>query len=429
MILKRKLKQTGRKLSKMFTNTLQIREFAKVKGGKRLPKGNFVLDEKTNHPYLRVSDMRSDGLDLSDIKYISDEVYKQIKRYTVTHDDVYISIAGTIGFVGKIPRHLSGANLTENAAKITDLDKKLIDQDYLVYFLRSREGQFKIKSKTGGSSQPKLAITRTEKIEIPKIPVDQQSKIAAIINNYTNLIENNEKRIKILEEMVQRLYLNKIVNASNKNWDSEHIKDLLESHVGGGWGSENQSDKYTTQAYVIRGTDIPSAKNGDIASIPLRFHPESNLKSRKLEVGDIVFEVSGGSPNQPLGRALLITEEFLDSFGGSVICASFCKRVVPKKDKLIPEILYLSFLEAQKNGEIHSFEIRSTGISNFKWTDYINSITRTTPPKDIQIEFQNFVKPLFAEIALLGRRNFKLQEIRDLLIPQLVTGRKTIKNV
>src|SRR3989344_8193474 len=161
MILKRKLKQTGRKLSKMFTNTLQIREFAKVKGGKRLPKGIFVLDEKTNHPYLRVSDMRSDGLDLSDIKYISDEVYKQIKRYTVTHDDVYISIAGTIGFVGTIPRHLSGANLTENAAKITDLDKKLIDQDYLVYFLRSREGQFKIKSKTGGSSQPKLAITRT----------------------------------------------------------------------------------------------------------------------------------------------------------------------------------------------------------------------------------------------------------------------------
>ena len=99
----------------------KISSFAKVKGGKRLPKGADLQDEQTQHPYIRVTDMLDDGLNLSQIKYISREVHDKIKRYTIRPDDVYISIAGTIGRVGMIPKELEGSNLTENAAKITQI--------------------------------------------------------------------------------------------------------------------------------------------------------------------------------------------------------------------------------------------------------------------------------------------------------------------
>ncbi|MDD4989515.1 MAG: restriction endonuclease subunit S, partial [Candidatus Pacebacteria bacterium] len=97
--------------------TFQIKDFAKVKGGKRLSGGFFVQDRRTDHPYIRVTDMEPDKLNVSNIKYLPDGAFEKIKRYTISVTDVYISIAGTIGLVGKIPNFVLGANITENAAK------------------------------------------------------------------------------------------------------------------------------------------------------------------------------------------------------------------------------------------------------------------------------------------------------------------------
>src|SRR5215207_636122 len=182
-----------------------IGEIAAVKGGKRLPKGKSVLDEITEHPYLRVVDFRTDGLDQTSIKYIDKESQKAIWRYTITNNDVYISIAGTIGRVGIVPKSFSGANLTENAAKICEI-KDSVDKRFLMYYLRGPEGQAQIASKIVGTSQPKLALFRIEEIEVPLPPLHVQSKIASTLSAYDDLIENNTRRIKILEEMAQRIY-------------------------------------------------------------------------------------------------------------------------------------------------------------------------------------------------------------------------------
>ena len=78
----------------------KIGEIAKVKGGKRLPKGAEIQDEPTDYPYLRVVDFDEDGLNPIRIKFISGEVHEKISRYTITDEDIYVSIAGTIGKVG-----------------------------------------------------------------------------------------------------------------------------------------------------------------------------------------------------------------------------------------------------------------------------------------------------------------------------------------
>lgn len=145
---------------------LTIGEFADVKGGKRLPAGAALVPERTSHPYLRIVDFKDGRIDKSALLYVPDEVFPFIARYTISSKDIYISIVGTIGLIGVVDHDLDGANLTENAAKICNIASH-VDRDYLAAFLRSGWGQHQIRSRTVGSTQPKLALFRISDIRVP----------------------------------------------------------------------------------------------------------------------------------------------------------------------------------------------------------------------------------------------------------------------
>ncbi len=223
-----------------------IGAIADVKGGKRLRQGKVVQDYRTDHPYLRVVDFREDGFDPSNVKYITEDVFRDVSRYTITSDDIYISIAGTIGRVGIIPPSFSGSNLTENAAKITAINCEF-DKQFLLYYLRSEFGQAEISSKIVGTSQPKLALFRIKEIKVPRFSTLHQQKIARILSAYDNLIENNLRRIKILEEMAKTIYDEWFVKFRFPG--HEKVK-MVESELGlipEGWNVERLSDIVSTE--------------------------------------------------------------------------------------------------------------------------------------------------------------------------------------
>jgi type I restriction enzyme S subunit len=198
-------------------------------------------------------------------------------------------------------------------------------------------------------------------------------------------------------------------------------------HIGGGWGKETADEDHTEPAWVIRGTDIPDARSSRVANVPHRFHAVSNLRTRRLKAGDILFEVSGGSKGQPVGRTLLVTPQLISAFGEeSVICASFCKRVRPDDAGYGSELLYLSFLEGYESGEIEQFQVQSTGISNFKWTEYIARTERVIAPEPLRVGFRERVSPLFSQIATLGLQIQNLHRTRDLLLPRLLSGQASL---
>jgi len=88
-----------------------IRDIAFVKGGKRLPKGDEFSAHQTSFPYVRVTDFKNFGVRLTDIKYLTPETRESIKHYTISANDIYISIAGTIGLTGRVPLLLHGQTL------------------------------------------------------------------------------------------------------------------------------------------------------------------------------------------------------------------------------------------------------------------------------------------------------------------------------
>ena len=145
---------------------------------------------------------------------------------------------------------------------------------------------------------------------------------------------------------------------------------------------------------------------------------------RKLAAGDIVFEVSGGSKGQPVGRTLLITPELLASLGGDAICASFCKRIQPDVEGYGSELLYLSFLEGYESGEIEQYQVQSTGISNFKWTEYIANTERVVPPDALLTPVPWACRASLYSNRKVGRKIQNLRRTRDHLLPRLLSGHK-----
>ena len=175
-------------------------EIAEIKGGKRVPKGYKLLTEPTNHKYIRVADFNDFGsITLENIQYISDEVYNQIKRYTISSKDVYISIAGTIGKSGIIPKELEGANLTENACKLV-LDSCAYKY-FVYYFTKSALFLNQIKKLTMISAQPKLALTRLATVNIPLPNLSTQKQIVSHLDSLSSKVQAiEEKYQKMVEE-------------------------------------------------------------------------------------------------------------------------------------------------------------------------------------------------------------------------------------
>lgn len=176
----------------------EISNIAKVLGGKRIPKGSSFSPNKTDYPYIRVSDFKNGTIDLKSLKYIDEGVFKQIKNYTISKEDIYISIAGTIGLVGLIPENLDEKSLTENAAKIVITEKDLISKEFLYYCLISANVQKQIEDNTRAVGVPKLALKRIETLKIPLPPLSEQQKIVSEI-------EKIEEQIKVLETEISEI--------------------------------------------------------------------------------------------------------------------------------------------------------------------------------------------------------------------------------
>lgn len=165
---------------------VRLGEIATVLGGKRIPAGRKLTTVNTGHIYIRVSDMKDDFVSTNNLMYVPHDIYPTISKYIINKEDIYITVAGTIGRIGKIPSELNGANLTENADRLVF---SVIDQNWFIDCLKSSIIQSQITNVTTKVGQPKLAIKRIQELIMPLPPLSEQKRIVAKIEELLPLCD------------------------------------------------------------------------------------------------------------------------------------------------------------------------------------------------------------------------------------------------
>ena len=306
---------------------------------------------------------------------------------------------------------------------------------YVYYFLQTLGlGQF-----NSGAAVPTLNRNDLDSLELKIHNLPTQRKIAVVLSTYDDLIENNTRRIKILEEIASAIYREWFVEFRfpgheqvpmveselgliPHGWEVKKVEEFVVDHIGGGWGKEDNDSKHIVPAYVIRGTDFSEVRHLAIDTCPLRYHTQSNFKSRELKPNDIVMEISGGSKDWGVGRSILVTPQLLSAFNESVICASFCKKLSLDEKTFSPLIFIIYLQEAYKSRNLELYELRSTGIRNFQFPVFLQREQLPVPLFSIQRQFVAQVQPLIDSIQNIGTKNTNLRQTRDLLLPKLISG-------
>ena len=358
-------------------------------------------------------------------------LYGYCDHYTIPGNTLTISARGTVGVV--YYRSEPFLPIVRLIALI--LDENKANTKYFYYLLRCT------KIDGFGTSQQQITIPFLKRKRIQIIAdLEMQKRIASILTTYDNLIEVNNKRIKVLEQMAENLYKEWFVrfrfpDHETAEFDESKIgriptsfsilkmEEVFDYYIGGGWGNDDEDKDYPVAAYVIRGTDFPRVSKGDLSTCPLRYHKKNNYASRELESDDIILEISGGTAEQPVGRALLVTENTINRFGGKVICASFCKLIRLNKEKVSPIYFYYWMKYLYDTRIIDRYQLQSTGIINFQFDYFLRKGIIMLPNQTVMDAFDSYIKPLLNEISSLAEQNENLIRQRDLLLPRLMSGK------
>ena len=309
------------------------------------------------------------------------------------------------------------------------------DFKFVYYLLRAYEAI--IFSFNSGIDTPIVPKSVFESIQV-SVPASRiaERKIAAILSAYDDLIANNQRRIALLESMAEEIYREwfvrmrfpghkkaGFVKGVPARWKVLSFREVVEYYIGGGWGEELPTVSSSEGAFVVRGTDVPKLNGGKLLAGVYRYHSPQNLRSRRLRDGDFVFEVSGGSKDQLLGRSLLVTDQLLGHFGNEVICASFCKLIRFNAEIASPYFMKYYLKLYYDSGLVGLFQVQSTGISNYQFESFLSRQTILIPTRELRDAFDAQVQPLVAMKDTLAEQVLALETTRDALLPRLISGK------
>lgn len=300
--------------------------------------------------------------------------------------------------------------------------KSVSDEDYLYYLVCSplvRDAA--IKSMVGSSGRQRVQIDVVQNLEVDLPSMTEQKKIGALLRALDDKIELNNKINENLERQAQTLFKEWFIDSPDVPlWQEGTFSDLIEKTISGDWGKDSPSGNNTEMVYCIRGTDIPEIRAGNKGKMPTRYILPKNYAAKQLVDGDIVVEISGGSPTQSTGRAAIISTALLNRFGKGMVCTNFCKALKPKAGYSM--YLYHYWQHLYDMSVFFSYENGTTGIKNLDLNGFIETEPIHIAPAELVDKFDIFCQTVFSKVYSNGLENERLAELRDVLLAKLMSG-------
>lgn len=210
--------------------------------------------------------------------------------------------------------------------------------------------------------------------------------------------------------------------------NTQPLSNITDFALGGDWGKDpSQELDDSTLVKVIRGTEFSNWHKTKAQTAALRRIKKSSLEKRRLKPGDLVIEISGGGPNQPVGRALIIDEEVTDS-DTPFVCSNFF-RLLRTKNTVDPKYVKYALDYQYLSGEVTKYQTSSTNLRNLNFTDFINKTEIPDIDKDLQTQIANKIEQLEGWTYLasnkIQRAKLLIQKFRQAVLSAAVTGKLT----
>ena len=369
------------------------------------------------------------------------------KDYVLKEGDLIVAMTeqaeGLLGSSAIVPH--GGLYLhNQRLGLVRLLDESKTDRRFVYYLFNSKPVRQQIRASASGVKIRHTAPSRIADVRVSVPALRQQQRIAGILSAYDELMENNQRRIQILETMARALYrewfvefrfpghekIPRVASAVGdipKGWEAVPFEILLASMTGGDWGSDQPTERESAEVRIVRGTDFNEVAYGGELRAPFRFIKPSSLKSRGLRPGDVIVENSINAKSRCVGTTLLVDQELLARIGRSAVAASFCK-VFRLHDPRIAPLVHLHIRGLRQEGRMEYYQnVATNGIGNFQAQTFAKEEHLILPKNEsLRSKLLERIDQMFECVGVMSSQLAYLRRTRDLLLPRLLSGQVTL---
>jgi type I restriction enzyme S subunit len=358
-----------------------------------------ATDNNTGVKFVRITDIVPDFVDWNKVPYceISE---KDLKKYKLNEGDIVAARTGaTVGYAKQIRKGSPDAVFASYLVKLIPSEE--VDKHFLGVLIESNVYREFIQIIAGGSAQPNANANDLTLFKFFLPPVPTQQRIASILSAYDDLIEVNNQRIKLLEETARELYKEWFVRLRFPGYKKAKFVKGVPEGIG--------KVKYFKDFIKLnRGFDLPEEKIKEgnypvIASTSIKgYHNQFKVKSpiittgRSGTLGTVLFVNQDGWP--------LNTSLYVKDFKGN-------------------EPLYVYY--TLKLLDFESFN-SGAGVPTLN-QNHLHKLKMWVADESLQKKFKLMVEPMFQKVEILRQQNIQLRQIRDRLLPRLISGKLEVK--
>ena len=348
-------------------------------------------------PFVTIANITDNKIDFSKSMFVSNDYYENLdQKRRAQKDDILYSVVGTFGIPVFIKEYKPF--VFQRHIAILRPNKNNIDAKFLYYMMLSKNFYMKADSVAIGAAQRTITLNSLRNIEVDVPKIETQRRIADILSTYDDLIENNQKQIKLLEEAVQRLYKEWFVDLRFPGYEQTKIIDgVPEGWKKGCLGdiAEFKRGKTITKTIAIDG-NIPVVAGG---TEPAYYHNIANTKAP-------VITVSASGANAGFVRMY-----HKDVF------ASDCSFADINTTEYLP-FVYCFMINNKAQLEI----LQKGSAQPHVYAKDINAIMLNIPNENIIYSFCEITKIFFDKVKILEQSTRNLKQARDRLLPKLMSG-------
>jgi len=400
-------------------------------GSGATPRGGEGAYQQDGIPLIRSLNIFDLNFNYDGLAFIDESQAEQLANVTVEKDDVLLNITGaSVCRCTSVPDNLVPARVNQHVA-IIRADRKNLDGKYLKYVLVSPSYKRALLGlATTGATREALTKSDIENFELKLPEIKTQSRIASILSAYDDLIENNEKRIKILEEMAQRLYTEwfvkfkfpghkkvKMVDSGTRygmipeGWEVRKLQDLYETSSGGTPSRKNEMEFYS---------------DGSIHWVKTKELNDNYILDTEENITELAV---GKSSAKMFPRNTVLLAMYGATIGKLGILSQNAATNQACCAFLIKESLFSSFYIFQflKNSTSRLTALAFGGAQPNISQNTIKNLLMLRPADKVMEAYDSRIEVVFNGILFLQQSILVQTKIRNLLIPQLVSGKRKVK--